>query len=60
MNLNVRYQSMQSTCPDDNVEANIVSVDAVFDLDPAETALVLVDVWGWPPYQKPLRSEPAE
>ena len=46
MNLNVRYQSMQSTCPDDNVEANIVRVDAAFDLDPAETALVLVDVWG--------------
>ena len=46
MKLNVRYQCMQSTCPDDNVEANIAVVEAEFDLDPAETALILVDVWG--------------
>ncbi len=46
MKLNVRYQCMQSTCPDDNVEANIAVVKAALDLDPAETALILVDVWG--------------
>ncbi len=46
MKLTVRFQAMQSTCPDDNVEANIVPVDSEFDLDPSETALVLVDVWG--------------
>ncbi len=46
MKLKVRYQSMQSTCPDDNVESNIGTVEAEFDLDPKETALVLVDVWG--------------
>ena len=46
MKLKVRYQSMESTCPDDNVESNIGTVEASFDLDPKETALVLVDVWG--------------
>lgn len=46
MNLTVRFQAMRSTCPNENVEANIATVEAEFDLDPAETALVLVDVWG--------------
>lgn len=46
VNLTVRFQAMQSTCPDENVEANIVAVDAEFSLEPSETALVLVDVWG--------------
>lgn len=46
MKLTVRFQAMRSTCPDDNVEANIVQVESEFDLDPSETALVLVDVWG--------------
>ena len=37
---------MQSTGPDDNVEANIVSTEAWLEIAPAEAALVLVDVWG--------------
>src|SRR3989304_2423854 len=41
-----RYQAMQSTGPDDNVEANIVSTEAWLEIAPAEAALVLVDVWG--------------
>ena len=49
MRLRVRYQAMQSRGPDDNVEANIVHTDATLDLDPRETALVLVDTWGGHP-----------
>ncbi|MBM4438316.1 MAG: isochorismatase family protein [Actinobacteria bacterium] len=49
MRLPVRYQVMHSTGPDDNVEANIVSTESVLELDPAETALILVDVWGGHP-----------
>ena len=46
MNIQLRYQAMQSTGPADNVEGNIVSTDLLADLEPAETALVLVDTWG--------------
>ncbi|MYD94302.1 MAG: isochorismatase family protein [Chloroflexi bacterium] len=46
MELTLRYQAMHSTGPDDNVEANIVPTELRADLDPAETALVLVDTWG--------------
>src|SRR5918911_1717435 len=45
LRLPVRYLSMHSTCPDDNVEANIAPTDTVLELDPRQTALVLVDVW---------------
>ena len=47
--LRARYQVMQSTGPEDNVENNIVSTDTFLDLDPAETALVMIDVWGGHP-----------
>lgn len=46
MQLTLRYQAMHSTGPDDNVEANIVPTELRADLDPAATALVLVDTWG--------------
>lgn len=49
MLLKAQYQAMQSTCPDDNVEANIVPTQAELNLDPVETAMVLVDVWGGHP-----------
>ena len=52
MKLRVQYQAMQSTGPTDNVEGNIVHTQLVADLDPAETALVLVDTWG----EHPLKS----
>jgi nicotinamidase-related amidase len=45
LRLPVRYQSMHSTSPDDNVEANIALTEAVLELDPRAMALVLVDVW---------------
>ena len=46
MQLTLRYQAMHSTGPADNVEANIVPTELRAELDPAETALVLVDTWG--------------
>jgi hypothetical protein len=46
MNIQLRYQAMQSTGMADNVEGNIVSTELLADLDPTETALVLVDTWG--------------
>lgn len=49
MLVRVRYQAMRSTGPDDNVEANIVSTESELSLDSAESALVLVDVWGGHP-----------
>ena len=52
MKLRVQCQAMQSTGPTDNVEGNIVHTQLVADLDPAETALVLVDTWG----EHPIKS----
>ena len=51
MQLTLRYQAMHSTGPADNVEANIVPTELRADLDPAETALVLVDTWGEHPIE---------
>ena len=49
MQLPVRYQVMESTGPDDNVEANIVHAAAAVDLEVAEIAIVLVDTWAGHP-----------
>ena len=54
MQLRVRYQAMQSTSPDDNVEANIVPTETALGLDPGETALVLVVTWGGHPIKSHL------
>src|SRR5918995_1583243 len=43
---------MHSTGPDDNVEANIRPVEEAHEIEPASTALVLVDTWN----KHPIRS----
>lgn len=45
MKLPLRYQAMQSIGARDNVESNIVPTELQAELDPLETALVLVDTW---------------
>src|SRR5689334_18458575 len=36
---------MLSSGPDDNVEANLTSIDEQYEVDPSQAALVLVDTW---------------
>jgi len=41
----VRYLSMHSTKPNDNIESNIRYTKTIWEIDVEEAALVLVDVW---------------
>jgi nicotinamidase-related amidase len=50
--LTLRYLVMHSTGPDDNVEASIRPVEEAHEIEPASTALVLVDTWN----KHPIRS----
>jgi nicotinamidase-related amidase len=52
LQVTVRYLAMESTGPDDNVEANIAPCDEPCEIDPAAAALVLVDTWN----RHPIRS----
>jgi hypothetical protein len=52
LRLPVRYLAMDSRAPEENVEANIAPVEEVYEIDPRETALVLVDTWN----KHPIRS----
>jgi nicotinamidase-related amidase len=45
LRLPARHLAMHSTCPDDNVEANIAPAETTLEITPRATALVLVDVW---------------
>jgi len=45
LRITVRYLAMDSTGPDDNVEANIAPVDEPYEIEPRAAALILVDTW---------------
>ncbi len=45
---------MLSSGPDDNVEANIIPVEGVYEVDPFAAAVVLVDAWNWHPVRSHL------
>ena len=42
----VRYWAMHATTPEEMLEANVHHMTPVWEVDAAETALVLVDCWG--------------
>jgi nicotinamidase-related amidase len=52
LRITVRYLTMDSRGPDDNVEANILPVDESYQIEPGAAALVLVDTWN----KHPIRS----
>jgi nicotinamidase-related amidase len=56
LRITVRYSAMHSQGPDDNVEAKIWPIDEEIEIDPAATALVLVDTWNKHPIRSHLES----
>ena len=56
LQFSVRYLAMHSTGPDDNVEGNIWPIEESMAIDPAQTAMVLVDTWNKHPVKSHLES----